>query len=326
MRKFGFVWLAGVFALVVFVPQWLAAAQTLAPQAAPIAIIPIDNNNPDQAATVTGALEVTGGKAIIAASGSVTATGQTTRVILPHRGELHVCTSTTVKLAADSSVASGDAPGLLMAMDHGALEMSFAASAAAMRNADVLLTPDFRILISGPGAAEVKVRLGSQGDTCVDNSWAPGEGSSSLGSNFQVNAPYVLVSSVFDGGAYRVQPGQRVMFQHGSLHVVVNQEKESCGCPPSAPKGNEFPEAQSAGLAPMPKPAPGSLGNASDLATVEPLVYKGADHAAQSAAAVPDGAGSTAAVAAPTQTPPEQKKAGFFKRVGRFFRRIFGAE
>lgn len=315
-RGFEAVWLAGVFALVMVftvAPQSVAAAQALAPQAAPIAIVPIDNNDPDQSATVTGALEVTGGKALIAVSGSVTSAGQTTRVILPHRGELHVCALTTVKLAADSSISSGDAPGLLLAMDHGAVEMSFAAGAATLRNADVLLTPDFRILISGPGAAEVKVRLGSQGDTCVDNAGA--------------NAPYVLVSSVFDGGAYRVQPGQRVTFQHGSLHEVVDQEKESCGCPPATPKGNEFPVAQSAGLAPLAKPAPELVGNASDPATVEPLVYKAADHDALTAASSPDGAGSTAtAGSVPAQTQVSPSKTGFFRRVGRFFRRIFGAE
>jgi len=72
----------------------------------------------------------------------------------------------------------------------------------------------------------VKVRLGQQGDTCVDNSGTDG--------------PYVLVSSVFEGGAYRVQPGQRVMFQHGSLREVVDEEKESCGCPPAAAKGMSF--------------------------------------------------------------------------------------
>ena len=70
------------------------------------------------------------------------------------------------------------------------------------------------------------------------------------------NAPYVLVSSVFDGGAYRVQPGQRVMFQHGSLHEVVDQEKEPCGCPPPVRTSNEFPLAQSEGLAPLAPPAP----------------------------------------------------------------------
>jgi hypothetical protein len=327
-RRFGFVWLVAVLALAAVdavVPQSVAAAQTLTPQAAPIAIVPLDSSNPDQAATVTGALEVTGGKAIIVASGSVTAAGQTTRVILPHRGELHVCASTTVKLAADSSISSGDAPGLLMAIDHGAVEISFAARAATLRDTDILLTPDFRILISGPGAAEVKVRLGSQGDTCVDNSGIPGDGSSSLGWNTGANAPYVLVSSVFEGGAYRVQPGQRVMFQHGSLHEVVDQEKESCGCPPTTPKGNEFPLAQSEGLAPMPKPAPGPAGNASGPAIVEPLMYQGADHAAQTTTTAPDGTGSMAA-ATPAQTPAQQKKAGLFTRVGRFFRRIFGAE
>jgi hypothetical protein len=160
------------------------------------------------------------GKAVIAASGTVTSGSQTTEVVLPHRGVLRVCASTTVKLAADSSVPAGETPGLMMAMDHGAVEASFATG----RNSDILLTPDFRILIGGPGAAEVKVRLGQHGDTCVDNAGPP------------VNAPYVLVSSVFDGGDYRVQPGQRVMFQHGSLREVVDNEKEPCGCPPPLPK------------------------------------------------------------------------------------------
>ena len=177
---------------------------------------------------------------MIAANGTITSGATTTEVTLPHRGVLRVCASTTVKLAADSSVPQGEVPGLMMVMDHGAVEASFATG----RNSDVLLTPDFRILIGGPGAADVKVRLGQHGDTCVDNAGA--------------NAPYVLVTSVFDGGVYRVQPGQRVMFQHGSLYAVVDQEKEPCGCPaPLQPNSNEFPLAQSAGLAlRLPNPGP----------------------------------------------------------------------
>ena len=290
-------------------------ARTVTAEAAPIAIVPIDSSNPDQAATVSGAFEVTGGRAIIAASGSITSGSQTTRVILPHRGELRVCASTSVKLASDSSAAQGETPGLLMAMDQGAVEMSFATTSGAGRDSDVLLTPDFRILIAGPGAAEVKVRLGQHGDTCVDNAG--------------VNAPYVLVSSVFEGGAYRVQPGQRVMFQHGSLHEVVDQEKEPCGCPPAAPKGNEFPLAQSEGLAPLPKPAPGAASeNPGTTEPVAPLVYKSADHVSQPTAgtepASNQGAGASANPAA--QQPAGQKKPGFFSKMGRFFKRIFGAE
>ena len=199
-----------------------------------------------------------------------------------------------------------------MALDHGALEASFATG----RNSDILLTPDFRILIGGAGSAEVKVRLGLHGDTCVDNSGP--------------NAPYVVVSSVFEGGAYRVQPAQRVMFQHGSLKEVVDQEKEPCGCPPETHPGtNDFPLAQSAGLAPLQKPAPApKSGVAPPTETQqqlnEPLVYS-----AKQIEQTPVAAPATPAAPAPSTPPaptPAKKKAGFFHSVGRFFRKIFGAD
>jgi hypothetical protein len=285
--------------------QTVPAPPPPATDAAPIAIVTLDSKNPDAAASVTGALEVTNNKAIIAASGAITSGAETTEVILPHRGVLRVCASTTIKLAVDSSVPAGETPGLMMAMDHGAVELSFATSFVNGRNSDILLTPDFRILIGAPGAAEVKVRLGQHGDTCVDNSG--------------VNAPYVLVTSIFEGGDYRVQPGQRVMFQHGSLHEVVDNEKEPCGCPPAPRPGtNEFPLAQSEGLAPLPKPAPSAVNQSGTTAPIKPLVYKAADHAAQPAA--------EAAPAAPPPAPAAKKKPNFFTKVGRFFRRIFGAE
>jgi len=290
-----------------------AAAPAPAPAAAalesgPIAIVPLDTKNPDAAAKVAGALEVSQNKAIIAASGTITSGSQTTEVVLPRRGVLRVCASTTVKLAADTSVPAGETPGLMMALDHGAIEASFAMG----RNSDILLTPDFRILIGAPGAAEVKVRLVPHGDTCVDNTG--------------VNAPYVLVTSVFEGGDYRVQAGQRVMFEHGSLREVVDNEKEPCGCPPPLHAGtNEFPLAESAGLAPLPKPAPNPAlpGNATAL-PIEPLVYKSADHAPKPAA---EAAPATGAAATQPATPPAaQKKPGVFSKIGRFFKHIFGAE
>ena len=284
-----------------------------APDAGPIAIIPLDTRNPDAAAKVTGALEVSQGKAIIVAAGTVTSGSQTTNVVLPHRGVLRVCASTTVKLAADSSVPAGETPGLMLAMDSGALEMSFASSFANGRNADILLTPDFRILIGAPGAAEVKVRLGQHGDTCVDNTGT--------------NAPYVLVSSVFDNGVYRVQPGQRIMFERGDLHQVVDNEKEPCGCPPPAKGGNEFPLAQSEGLAPTPKPAPSALNQGSaPPQVVEPLVYKSADHAPPAAAEAQPPAPANPAPASGAAPAEPRKKPGFFSSVGKFFRRLFGAE
>jgi hypothetical protein len=109
------------------------------------------------------------------------------------------------------------------------------------------------------------------------------------------------------------------MFEHGSLHEVVDQEKEPCGCPPAAPKGNEFPLAQSEGLAPLPKPAPiAASPNSGSSQPVEPFVYQAADHAAQPAVDVTP--------AAPQPSPAAKKKPSFFTKVGRFFRRVFGAE
>ncbi|HVU45698.1 MAG TPA: hypothetical protein VHD85_06225 [Terracidiphilus sp.] len=279
----------------------------------PIAIVPLDSKITGAANLVTGALQVWNGRAYIASNGTITAGTDTAQVTLPYRGTLRICASTSVKLAADSSVPAGETPGLLMALDKGAIETSFATG----RNADVVMTPDFRIMIGGPGASEVKIRLGAGGDTCVDN---PG-----------ADAPYVVVTSLFDNGLYRVQPGQRVMFQHGSLHEVVDNEKEPCGCPaaPANPAANEFPLAQSEGLAPTPAPktAPKQPGGLSSQAAA-PLVYVGADKAVQTAA-IPQPEAAPQAVAPVQAKPPAQEKkkqAGFFTRIGHFFKRLFGAE
>ncbi len=289
-----------------------------AASAGPIAIVPVDAST-----SVTGALQITAGKALIGASGSVTAGAKTTEVILPHRGVLRICASTTVKLTSDhTSVPAGETPGLMMGLDRGAIEASFATG----QNADVLLTPDFRILISGPGAADVKVRLGEHGDTCVDNAG--------------VSAPYVLVSSVFEGGAYRVQAGERVMFQHGSVHEAITGEKEPCGCPPptnpdAQPGTNEFPLAASEGLSVSPPPiatAPqgGTQSKPPDAVTTK-LEHSSATVTPEQQEKVEQAQAAPAPAAAPDQTPPApqkpvKKSRGFSSRIWNFFRRLFGAE
>ena len=299
-------------------PPAVATSSGAAPDSSaapgPIAFVPLDNNHPDSAAKVTGAIEVSAGRAVIAKSGTVTSGSKTTDVVLPQRGVLRVCASTSVHLSSDASVPAGETPGLMMALDHGAVEASFATG----RNSDILLTPDFRILIGGPGSAEVKIRLGQHGDTCVDN---PG-----------LDAPYVVVSSVFEGGAYRVQPGQRVMFQHGSLNEVVDQEKEPCGCPAEPRPGtNDFPLAQSAGLAPLASPAPAPAAKtppSQQQQLNEPLVYSAPAAKEEGTNEAASGAGPSLPpqpAATPART-PATKKRGFFGGIGHFFRRIFGAE
>jgi hypothetical protein len=288
----------------------IKSGQAVPNQTGPIAIVPLDSKEPGSAAMVTGALQVTEGRAMIASSGAVTSGVSTTEVSLPHRGTLRVCASTTVKLSADSSVPAGEVPGIMMTIDHGAVEASFATG----RNSDILLTPDFRILIGGPGAADVKVRLGQHGDTCVDNAG--------------INAPYVLVTSVFDGSIYRVQAGQRVMFQHGSILEVVDHEKEPCGCPPAPhPNSNEFPLAQSAGLAPLPPPGPpGTTPTDATPVATDTFVYKSGEAAPEPPVVVTQRGKRVKVARVDGANPGAQKKPGFFTRMGHFFRRLFGAE
>lgn len=283
----------------------------------PVAIVPLDPSMPGAALEVEGPMQAWNGQAYLTGSGSITAGAATAEVSLPSRGTLRVCASSTVKLAEDAHAPAGEVPGLLLALDRGAVEMSLAPSKARAKNADTLLTPYFRILIGGPNAADVKVRLGEHGDTCVDN---PG-----------ADAPYVLVTSVFDGGFYRVQPGQRAMFENGSLQAVVDRENEPCGCPPplAAVHGNEFPLAESEGLvpgkqAPVISAAPSQSGPAAAT-----LSYSGAERKARIAAPVMIApVASRAPAAAPTASakPAAKKKPGIFARVGHFLRRIFGTE
>jgi hypothetical protein len=286
------------------------AASTSASSPAPVLPTPIAVV-PTEGLKLSGAVDLGQGRAVIAFGGSITAGGKASTITLPHRGNMRICPMTKVNLTADSSVASslrpGESPGLMMALDQGALEANFQTG----ENSDVILTPDFRIVISAPGTAEVQVRLGDKGDTCVDNR---GE-----------NAPYVTVNSVFEGGVYRVQPNQRVMFQHGSLNEVVDNEKESCGCPPETLKAadNEFPVAQSEGMVSLKPPPPNAVkkGVVEAQATAV-LSYDGAK-GGQVQATV-----ATAPVVAASEPPKppkpaNPKKPGFFHSIGRFFTRLF---
>ncbi len=272
-------------------------ARAQAASAGPIAVIPVEG------VKLVGALEIAEGKAVIAASGSVTAGEHAATITLPRRGTLRICPTTKVSLTADSSVHTSEVPGLMLALDRGALEANFSTGS----NSDVILTPDFRIVISGPGTAQVQVRLGTRGDTCVDNRGQ--------------NAPYVSVSSVFEGGLYRVQANQRVMFQGGSLRAVIDEEKELCGCPPETPApptGNQFPLAQSEGLAPLPTPPP----NATAPGTVNAQIT--AQLSASKAKEEAKAAEELAPPPAPKPSVAPAAKGGFLHSLGHFFRKIFG--
>ena len=292
-----------------------SAQQTQAPS--PIASVGTEG------VTLSGSLEVADGKAVIGNNGSITAGDKTATVTLARGGTLQLCSTTTVHLSRDRSIADAQSSALMISLDRGALEASYATG----KYSDVLMTPDFRILISGPGQTDLKIRVSPKGDTCLDN--------------HGTEAPYVTVTSLLEGGLYRVQPNQRVLFEHGSLNDVVDNETEPCGCPPatleaakpvggpsSTPADTAFPLAQSEGLAPAPTPAttPAVPAGQAHVQVTVPLVYKSDAPPPTPPANMTPEAVPTTTAAAPVTKPPAKKQGGFFHGIGHFFAKLFGGK
>jgi hypothetical protein len=257
---------------------------------------------------VSGAVDISHGETILGNGSQITAGNQAVKITLQRGGGLQLCSTSSVHLAKDRSIDDPASSALMMALDRGAIEANYTVG----KYSDVLLTPDLRILISGPGQAALSIRVNTQGDTCIDN--------------HGTDAPYVTVSSQLEGGVYRVLPDQRVSFQHGSLKEVVDHEPEPCGCPvapvtsvatsgnpatapappgkpvggpSSTPADTAFPIAESEGLAAPPKPSslPAVPAGETHAQVTVPLTYNGEIPPAAPAA-------SAGSEPAPAATPP----------------------
>lgn len=206
---------AGCVLILSFCAPVLLAQQT-APQTPPQTVGHIDIASTTEKIRVAGAVTLSGSSTLLGNGSTVTAGTATLPIHLTRGGTLDVCATTELHLSQQNSAADPNSP-LMLALDHGAIETHYSIG----KNSDVVLTPDLRILLSGPGNADVRIRVNGQGDTCVDNR---GD-----------NAPYVTASEQMGTGVYRVQPNQHVLFEHGSVRDVVDHETQPCGCPASPP-------------------------------------------------------------------------------------------
>jgi hypothetical protein len=282
---------------------------------------------------VSGAVDISHGETLLGNGSEITAGDQAVKITLERGGALRLCSTSSVHLAKDRSIADPASSALMMALDRGAIEANYAVGTYS----DVLLTPDLRILISGPGEADLRIRVNLKGDTCVDNHGA--------------NAPYVTVTSQLEGGAYRVLPDQRVNFQHGSLREVVDHEPEPCGCPVMPVTSVASAGGTTANPAPPGRPVGGPSSTASDTAfpiaeseglaapptpRAAPVVPPGENPApappAPPAPAAPSSPATSSAPSPPAAQPevapapatPSTNQGGLFHRIGHFFSKIFG--
>jgi len=161
-------------------------------------------------AEITGASDVLDGQAVLTGAASVTARDHTAPIKLGRGGTLRVCQTSAVHIT-ESKSADLAAP-LLFSLDRGAMEIEMSTTLN-----DAIMTPDLRFTIVNKGPLDLRLRVARNGDTCVENRGA--------------NAPTLNISDPFGEAMYQVSAGQHVMFEHGSLREVVDQEKYPCGCP-----------------------------------------------------------------------------------------------
>jgi hypothetical protein len=243
---------------------------------------------------------------------SVTAYDRTATIDLDRGGEVLVCATSEFHL-----LHSGSGKSLLFGLDRGALELHSASEAQ-----DVILTPDIRFTVEAKGSYDLRLRVTRNGDTCVENAGT--------------NSPVLMLNEAFTPASYRVMPGQHVLFEHGSLREVVDNERSACGCPPAsvpavvaangspaekASAEHPFPAAASEGLT----PAAAAVAPPAEQPITATFHYgQGSDTSAKAAEPPAPTVVLTPVSTAPPPTPPGAHE--IFHKIGRFFRRLFHPE
>ncbi|MEO5936771.1 MAG: hypothetical protein ABIP81_06120 [Terriglobales bacterium] len=159
-------------------------------------------------ANVRGAVSVGPTGTTLMSGSQVTAGATPTTIKLVRGGELKVCAGSSITITASASGREA-----LVGLSAGAIETHYRLSSSA----DTIMTPDFRLLLPGPGDFHFAIGIKGRGDMCVKS--MPG------------NSSAMIVHEVFGEGTHQVRPGDTVVFQKGSVQTpIAVAVGEECGC------------------------------------------------------------------------------------------------
>ena len=269
-------------------------------------------------ASVRGSVLFAGGGTKIESGSSVTAGDATADLKLTRGGDVRICPKTSVSVTA-----SGSGRDLMFAMNTGALEAHYTLGSSA----DSVMTPDFRILLAGPGIFHFAISSDAQGNACVRA--------------LPQNTASLIVSELNGDGTYQVKPNVQVLFKHGTVADPSPFVPPDCGCP--AP----LPPVERAAAKPPEPPPPAKMDDlplpaVQHLEMEAPLVYRGEDPERDFEFTVArlrltdSRIFSSPAVLPPQPDPPAQpvsavtakpakskEKKGFFGKIKSFFATVF---
>jgi hypothetical protein len=189
-------------------------------------------------ASVQGAVIVSAKDTRLLSGSSVSAGQDAASLQLTRGGEVRVCPRSSLSVTASQS-----GKELMLALGTGAIETHYRLSGSA----DIVLTPDFRIMLAGPGIFHFAFFSDVHGNTCVRA--LPFDSSS------------VIVSELMGDGVYQVGPGEQAWFRGGTVKDANNQVPPDCGCP--APVATPRREVAATG--------PASAGDGPDSSVTAPL-------------------------------------------------------
>ena len=239
---------------------------------------------------------------------------------LTRGGEIQICPRSSVTISSSNSGQEN-----LVGLSAGSMEANYQMASSA----DTVMTPDFRILLAGPGNFHFAFGLYPGGDVCVKSL----DGSSAS----------VIVSEMFGEGTRQVKPGEEIVFHAGQVQNASAILGQSCGCPAVAEPlrvatagGLGFPEQESQRAAaavaagerlPEPAPAASAETKPGELAMKvdAPMVFESEDLPPNAASVARSNLAAVQfpilmSVEPPASKPPEKR---WYQKVGSVFSRFF---